>query len=203
MTNFYNAFFSSKYKKIKTRYLFITPFLIIVAIVISEEILFFKNNSSSFNTRAKNTVSIYEKDFSKFEKRTIVNVIDGDTVELENGEKVRYIGVDTPETKHPRKKVECYGKEAAKKNKELVLNKEVLLEKDVSERDRYERLLRYIYLPNPNAETEAIFVNELLIEQGYAQVISYPPDVKYKDLLLKAQKKAQTEGIGLWKNCKN
>src|SRR5687767_6587423 len=67
----------------------------------------------------------------------VVRVIDGDTIELENGQKVRYIGIDTPETKKPRTPVQCFGQEAYQKNKELIEGREVLLEKDVSETDRY------------------------------------------------------------------
>jgi len=88
---------------------------------------------------------------------------------------VRYLGINTPESVDPRKPVECFGKEASLKNKELVLNKKVVLEKDISEIDKYGRLLRYVYV-------DGIFINLELIKQGYAQVATYPPDVKYHDL---------------------
>src|SRR4030067_982445 len=73
----------------------------------------------------------------------VVKVVDGDTVELENGQKVRYIGIDTPET--TLGKNDCYGTEATEKNKELVEGKRVRLEKDISETDKFGRLLRYVY----------------------------------------------------------
>lgn len=76
----------------------------------------------------------------------VVRVIDGDTIEIEGGDRVRYIGIDTPETVDPRKPVQCYGQEASNKNKELVEGKTVELEKDVSETDKYGRLLRYVWL---------------------------------------------------------
>ena len=72
--------------------------------------------------------------------------MDGDTIELSNGEKVRYIGINTPETKDPRKIVECFGKESYEYNKKLVEGKEVALEKDVSDKDKYGRLLRYVWI---------------------------------------------------------
>jgi micrococcal nuclease len=120
--------------------------------------------------------------------------VDGDTIEVNIGGdlyKVRYIGIDTPETVHPTRGEEPYGKEAATKNKELVEGKIVTLEKDISETDKYGRLLRYVYVGDT-------FVNAELVRLGYAQVVTYPPDVKYQDLFLQLQKEAREEGRGLW-----
>ena len=91
-------------------------------------------------------------------KAKIVRVIDGDTIKLETGEVVRYIGIDTPETVHPSKPVQCYGKEASDKNREFVEGKEVKLEKDISETDKYNRLLRYVWLGDT-------LVNEYLVKR--------------------------------------
>lgn len=124
-------------------------------------------------------------------KAKVTKVIDGDTIEIEGGQRVRYIGIDTPETVHPSKPVECYGKEASDENKELVLGKEVKLEKDVSETDKYGRLLRYVWLGD-------MMVNEHLVREGYAQSSTYPPDVKYQDRFIEAQRKARGEKKGLW-----
>lgn len=124
----------------------------------------------------------------------VARVIDGDTIEIEGGRTVRYIGIDTPETVHPQKAVQCFGREASNKNKELVEGKFVQLEKDISEVDKYGRLLRYIYV-------DGIFVNELLVKEGFAHASSYPPDVKYQDLLNSAQKEAQSQNMGLWAGC--
>lgn len=124
----------------------------------------------------------------------VVKVIDGDTITLENGEVVRYIGIDTPETVHPSKPVQCFGKEASEKNKELVEGKMVRLEKDVSERDKYNRLLRYVWIGD-------MFVNDYLVREGYAYASTYPPDVKYADQFLKAQQEARERKKGLWAGC--
>jgi len=124
----------------------------------------------------------------------VVKVVDGDTIALENGEVVRYIGIDTPETVHPSKPVQCFGKEASEKNKELVEGKMVKLEKDVSERDKYGRLLRYVWV-------NGIFVNDYLVREGYAYVSTYPPDVKYSEQFLKAQQEARENKKGLWASC--
>jgi len=122
---------------------------------------------------------------------TVVRVVDGDTVELEGGHRVRYIGIDTPETKHPEEPVEWMGPEAAAKNEELVGGKIVKLEKDVSETDKYGRLLRYVWVGD-------VMVNAELVRLGYAQVSTYPPDVKYADYFLKLQREAREAGRGLW-----
>jgi len=124
-------------------------------------------------------------------KAKVARVVDGDTIKLETGEVVRYIGIDTPETVHPNKPVQCYGKEASDKNKELVEGKEIKLEKDVSETDKYDRLLRYVWLGD-------MLVNEYLVREGYAQSSSYPPDVKYQNKFIEAQRLAREENKGLW-----
>ena len=131
---------------------------------------------------------------SELQQAQVVRVIDGDTIEVFIGGKtykVRYIGIDTPETKDPQKGVEWMGPEAAAKNEELVGGKVVGLEKDVSETDRYGRLLRYVWVGN-------LMVNAELVRLGYAQVSTYPPDVKYADLFLQLQREAREAGRGLW-----
>jgi len=124
----------------------------------------------------------------------VVRVIDGDTIEVDidgNLYKVRYIGIDTPETVHPTKGEEPYGIEASNKNKELVGGKTIRLEKDVSETDKYGRLLRYVYVDD-------LFVNAELVRLGYAQVSTYPPDVRYQDYFLQLQREAREASRGLW-----
>ncbi len=124
----------------------------------------------------------------------ITRVIDGDTIEViidNKKETVRYIGVDTPETVHPSKPVQCFGLEASNKNKELVAGKRVKLVKDISNTDKYGRLLRYVYVDD-------IFVNLKLVEEGFANASSYPPDVKHNELFRQAEQKARAGKIGLW-----
>jgi len=182
--------------------LYIFPFIIILFILAGENTSFLFEKLQTFEEIAKETNALSEVDIRSFQKTRVTKVIDGDTIEIESGEHVRYIGVDTPETVHPKKSVQCFGKEASNKNKALVEGKEIYLEKDVSDKDRYQRLLRYIYLPNPDLPNEVIFVNEYLIEQGYGKVITYPPDVKYHQLFVQAQRTAQDEANGLWGKCK-
>lgn len=124
----------------------------------------------------------------------VVKVVDGDTIKLENGEVVRYIGIDTPETVHPSKPVQCFGKEASDKNKELVEGKLVKLEKDITDRDKYGRLLYYVWVGD-------LFVNDYLVRQGYAYAYTYPPDVKYNEQFVQAQREARENNRGLWAGC--
>jgi len=121
----------------------------------------------------------------------VLRVIDGDTIELINGEKVRYIGIDSPERDSGG---ECYYLEAKQKNENLVMGKTVRLVKDVSERDRYGRLLRYVYL-------DSIFINEFMVKEGFAQVSTYPPDVKFQTLFSGAENYARENNLGLWGEC--
>ncbi len=126
----------------------------------------------------------------------VTRIVDGDTIELNTGDKVRYIGVNTPESVDPRRKVQCFGKEAARKNEELVGGQAVRLVKDVSDKDKYGRLLRYVYAGDT-------FINLELIKQGYAQVDTVPPDVNYQDLFIQAEHEARLNQSGLWGECKN
>ncbi|MFZ5424570.1 MAG: thermonuclease family protein [Patescibacteria group bacterium] len=125
----------------------------------------------------------------------VSRVIDGDTVELSNGQKVRYIGIDTPESVKPGSPVECYALEAKAKNSELVLNKHVVLERDVNEADKYGRLLRYVWV-------DGLLINEILIKEGFAHAVSYPPDIKYQEQLRLAEREARDLKKGIWgANC--
>lgn len=130
------------------------------------------------------------------EQAQVVRVIDGDTIELSSGQKVRYIGIDTPETVHPQKAVQCFGKAASAENKRLVEHKTVYLIKDVSETDRYGRLLRYVYL-SPEA-SESGMVNAQLVRGGFAKSSSYPPDVTQQKVFQKLESEAQRATRGLW-----
>ncbi|NLF01441.1 MAG: thermonuclease family protein [Anaerolineales bacterium] len=125
----------------------------------------------------------------------VVAVVDGDTIRVEAGGEVfplRYIGIDAPELSGPYTSEEPLGPEAHQANRDLVEGKTVYLEKDVSETDRYGRLLRYVYL------TDGIFVNAELLRLGYAQVTTFPPDVRYQSLFLEMQADAREAGRGLW-----
>jgi len=125
----------------------------------------------------KNKPPIVESTIQK-EKVTVLRVIDGDTIELIDGRKVRYIGVDSPET---GSKNFLKSKIA---NQKLVEKKTVQLEKDVSDTDKYSRLLRYVWIDDK-------FINLEMIKNGMARVATFPPDIKYAQLFLSAEKEAR------------
>ena len=129
----------------------------------------------------------------KGETARVTRVIDGDTIEIEGGNRVRYIGVDTPEmTGDPMRR--CFSIEARDKNRKLVEGKLVRLVKDVSETDRYGRVLRYVYIND-------IFINEQLVKEGYAHAVSFPPDIANQEILMNAEEEARENNAGLWNKC--
>lgn len=125
-----------------------------------------------------------ETTLNTVENALVTRVIDGDTIEIEGGQRVRYIGIDTPE------KDDYFFAEATAKNSELVLGKEIRMEKDVSETDQYGRLLRYVYVDD-------LFVNAELVRLGYAREAYYPPDTLYSDLLLRLETYAVASNLGI------
>lgn len=155
-------------------------------------LLFIASLSSLKNLfNEKRLAQVSESSFPQ--KAFVTRVIDGDTIVIESGYRIRYIGINTPETKHPEKPVEYFGKEALEFNKNLVMGKEIILEYDAQKLDKYGRLLAYVYV-------DGIFVNAKLAEEGYAQVFTMPPNIKYVDLFLGMQKKARADKKGFWQN---
>lgn len=144
------------------------------------------------------------KSSNTFRAAKVARVIDGDTIVLDSGEKVRMILVDTPETKHTKKGVEFYGREASAFTKKALEGKTVYLQKDVSEVDRYGRLLRYVWTARPssndpsNAEVKDKCFNAALLLGGYAKLSTFPPDVKYVDLFRSLERQARNNNAGLW-----
>jgi micrococcal nuclease len=132
-----------------------------------------------------------------FTTAIVTRVVDGDTVVVQvRGEesRVRYIGIDTPDVVNLARPAECFGDEASDRNRELVEGKTVGLEMDVSETDRYGRLLRYVWL-------DGRMINAVLVEEGYATAERFPPDVKRAELLAGLEAAAQSAGLGLWGAC--
>lgn len=126
---------------------------------------------------------------------TVARVVDGDTIDVAyGGERVRLIGIDTPEVYGG---AECFGSEAsAHASRLLPVGTEVSLELDVGERDRYGRLLAYVWRVG-----DGLFVNEAMVRDGYASVYTVPPNVTYQDVFLAAQREARDAGRGLWSSC--
>lgn len=139
---------------------------------------------------------------------TVMSVTDGDTITVGlEGQNypLRFIGIDTPETKHPEKPVEFMGKEASDFTTNELDGKKVWLEKDVSELDKYNRLLRYVWLVDPSDITNPTYedirdktINGILVREGYAKASTYPPDVKYQEYFSRIEKEAKENNKGLW-----
>ncbi len=136
----------------------------------------------------------------------VTRVVDGDTLKLSSGERVRLIGVDTPEVHYSNKllrdsnksgkdikTIQSLGARASKFTKDLCLGRRVRLEYDIARHDRYGRILAYVYLE------DGTFVNAKIIEEGYGQIITVPPNVKYVEYFRKLEKESREGNKGLWK----
>ena len=163
-----------------------------LAVLGEETPTFTASDENSVNDESNVDSNIGTQDEGLYE---VLRVVDGDTIEIDyNGEKekVRLIGVDTPESVHPdAEKNTDYGKTAAEFTTEKLEGQLVSLEFDVEQRDKYGRLLAYVYL-------DGQMFNSLLLEEGHAMVSTYPPNVKYADLFLEQQQEAREAGVGLW-----
>ena len=129
----------------------------------------------------------------------VVKIVDGDTIHVLIGsrrEKVRYIGVDTPETHKPDTPVQCYGRAASAFNARLLAGRRVELRTDAETRDRYGRLLAYVY-----RRPDGLFVNAELVRRGFATLLTIPPNVAHAEEFLRLQRAARQAGRGLWSAC--
>jgi micrococcal nuclease len=133
---------------------------------------------------------------------TVTHVVDGDTVDVELGavtERIRLIGLNTPESVDPRRPVECFGKEASAHTKSLIPEgTKVRVERDAEARDKYGRLLGYIY-----RVSDDMFVNEQIVKDGYAETLTIPPNVTYAERFADLARQARSAGLGLWSACAN
>ena len=132
---------------------------------------------------------------------TVTHVVDGDTVDLRLGsgatERARLLGIDTPETVKPNTPVQCYGPEASARTKDLLPpGTPVAVQRDQEARDRYGRLLVYLWRRN-----DGMFVNRSLVADGYARTLSIEPNTAHRALLADALRSARSSGAGLWATC--
>lgn len=162
----------------------------LIAIVVAVIAIAFSSSSLVTKSPKADVNAVFDESYPE-----VIEVVDGDTIKVSDGsaeKTVRLIGIDTPETKDPRKPVQYYGKEASAFTKDLLEHRHVNLQKDISGTDRYKRLLRYVYLG------DGTFVNEKLLREGYARVSTFPPDVKFADLFVEAERDAREHKRGLW-----
>jgi micrococcal nuclease len=131
----------------------------------------------------------------------VVRVVDGDTIKVKLGdlvERVRYIGMDTPESVKPGTPVQCFAKKASAENARLVAGREVRLVPDAEARDRYGRLLAYVYPASGGP-----MVNEVLVRRGYARPLTIPPNVSHAARFAALARGAREAGRGLWSACRS
>ena len=131
---------------------------------------------------------------------TMLRVVDGDTIDVTIGghrERVRLIGIDTPETKKPNTPVQCYGPEATAFTTSLLpIGTGLHLERDVVARDDFGRMLAYVYIAG-----DGTFANMAIIHQGYARPLTIAPNSAHADEFVEAARVADADNIGLWANC--
>lgn len=171
---------------------------------------------ATFSSCSKEPIKIHHVEYGKFAipfgrsynyaDALVKRAVDGDTLLLESGERVRLIGIDTPEMHESNKlyrdaqrsheditTIKELGMRSYEFTKNLVEGKRVSLEFDVERFDRYKRLLAYVYLK------DGTFLNAEIVKQGYASLLTFPPNVKYADLFLKLYQEARENRRGLWK----
>lgn len=181
-------------KKIVGIVIFFTV-LMLAVVTNNEELISYVEQNYNIDLSSENYSEIDDTEILKLDEYEVVRVVDGDTIVVNfkgTNEKVRLIGIDTPESVHPdgSKNTE-EGILTSNYTKSRLTDKTVKLEFDVQERDKYGRLLAYVYV-------DGYMYNKELLEKGYAKVATYPPNVKYVDDFTKLQEKAREEKVGLW-----
>lgn len=144
-----------------------------------------ENKPNNSNSNDNDNQAIGSPSINSTRSVKVIRVLDGDTIEIEDGERVRYLGINAPESGQP------FSTEATRENERLVAGRVVNLEFDVQTQDRYGRLLAYIWVGD-------ILINKEIVKNGYAVSETIQPNVKYQDLILKAQEEARTACRGLW-----
>ena len=163
-------------------------------------------SAQNVNEETLNNTEIEKQEREQLAKRfhleavTVERVVDGDTLKLTDGRRIRLIGVNTPES---TKRTEEYGKEASQYTTSKLNGKQVWIQKDISETDRYDRLLRIVWVDIPTddmdeKEIRTKMFNADLVINGYAEPSTFQPDVKYSDYFIKFAREAREQNTGLW-----
>ena len=187
-------------KRVRSKFYLFTGLVLLLGLYGCNE-----NSQINFDTSNGKLVMPFGRAYN-YADILVTRAVDGDTLLLETGERVRLIGIDTPEmhvsnklyrdsqrTNQDIATIQKLGARAYEFTKNLVEGKRVSLEFDVDKYDKYDRLLAYVYLK------DGTFVNAKIVEEGYASLMTYPPNVKYADLFLKLYREARQNQRGLWK----
>jgi endonuclease YncB( thermonuclease family) len=140
-------------------------------------------------------------DLNTIETGLVNRVIDGDTLVLEDGRTIRYLNVDTPETKKPNTIVQCFGPEASAYNSALVQGKKISLRRDKENEDRYGRDLRFVFLEGRDTSKIENSVNAIMVRQGYGRALIIKPNNTFEDEFRKIEAEAKDQKAGLWGSC--
>lgn len=165
------------------------------ALLIAVGIVFFYVKNNQLIVVLNSTVAPPNSSDPPFTYAKVTKVIDGDTFQIDTGQKVRYVGINTPEIQTN----ECYATEAGEINEDMIIGREVRLEKDTSDADKYGRLLRYVYVDEGADGWE--MVNNELVKIGLAKVETIAPDTKHKDDFIQSETYAKENNLGLWGKC--
>jgi micrococcal nuclease len=164
-----------------------------------------QNSFAAISSNIDNTliqpVSEVNKTTEGVEEVKVNRVIDGDTIVLEDGRTIRYLNMDTPETKKPATPVMCYGVEASKYNETSVSGRRILIKPEKEDKDRYGRSLRFIFFVGADTSSIANSLNAKMVKEGYARSSIYKPNDTYADYFNKLEAEAKKAKIGVWGNC--
>jgi micrococcal nuclease len=177
-------------KKVKVLTLILTLILLLLLSLVLTKTKVLNKNLTNQPLSQQNSQNTY---------LTVAQVIDGDTIKLEDGTTVRYININTPELEKGENPNQCFALEAKKINQDLVLGKKVRLELDINHMDHFGRTLAYVFL-KPNDQKE-LLVNEVLLEKGAGKFFLDTVNLKYQDRLIKAADQAHSQKKGLWQEC--
>jgi micrococcal nuclease len=160
-------------------------------------------NGSTQSTKNRNPKSNNAKQLGNIEEVSVSRVVDGDTVELKDGRKIRYLNVDTPETVKPNTIVMCFGIEAKKFNQEMVLNKTLFMKYDREKTDQYGRTLGFIYFDRDDANSNLIekTLNYILVKNGFGRAVFYSPNTTYRPQFMSAYQEASNKKLGAHNSC--
>jgi micrococcal nuclease len=184
---------------------FLTSSIIVVILLVGSQPSVQQSLISFFGLEKIQSVSSKSKTDignQKVEESKINRVIDGDTAVLKDGRTIRFLNVDTPETKKPETPIMCFGKEASEFTKALIEGQDVTLVSDKEDQDKYGRSLRFIFLKGRNIDDINQSVNALLVQKGFARTVVYRPNDTFEKEFTGYQFEAQKKGLGVWK-CPN
>jgi micrococcal nuclease len=159
--------------------------------------------TDTYKTRTSASQTTINGSKDGIERSQVRRIVDGDTVELSNGQKIRMLNIDTPETVKANTPIKCYGKEATDFTKKLLQDKMVQLTVDREANDQYGRGLRFIFLDGVDTSNIENSVNAEMVKSGFAKMVVYKPNNTFAKEFQSYENEAKSKNLGVWGNCKN